>query len=271
MTTTNSSASTAVPLRTRVSPDAIVFDELNREIVEDEDFKQLVDSIRVAGVLDELHLHDLGGGKYFCIDGERRTRAVRQIGLQDVPAAVWPAEVSRRQIRELAVHKRVHRKEHGALEIARHLRQLRTEEALTQEEIATRTGIELYRVKEYLRLFQASEQLFAFFEKAQLSIRVCVELSRFEKECGELATRRLMATHDEDHLTVQRVIQARKSAAGGGKAGAEETDARPEKPAGKQFSDRVLKAFKQDPEGSMSQLQSVVQQLGYRLVPMKKE
>jgi hypothetical protein len=66
----------------------------NRNIdEEDEAFAALVDSVRIFGVLQRLHVR-LHGERFQLIDGERRYRAAIAIGLEAVPCEVWPWKVT---------------------------------------------------------------------------------------------------------------------------------------------------------------------------------
>src|SRR5882672_8166480 len=75
---------------------AIVPDEANRRIIEDDDFDALCDSIRLLGILQPLQVWHRADGTHRLIDGERRWRAAQKIGLKDIPCDVWPDDVDRR-------------------------------------------------------------------------------------------------------------------------------------------------------------------------------
>jgi ParB family chromosome partitioning protein len=130
--------------------DAILPDPRNRKIVEDEDFQGLLDSIRVLGVLSPPHVVDQGSGRYLLIDGERRWRAARRAGLSEIPCDVWPVGAEPRALSLAGLVLNEQRKAPGCIHVARRLRDMKHELALTHEALAAQTGLPLDRVKSYL-------------------------------------------------------------------------------------------------------------------------
>src|SRR4051812_2559041 len=100
---------------------SIIPDDQNRVIVEGEDFQALVDSVRVLGVLQALHVHDLGDGTFRLVDGERRWRAANEVGLESVPCEIWPTGASERETILAGVVLNDQRVAHGCLQVARRL------------------------------------------------------------------------------------------------------------------------------------------------------
>src|SRR5262249_15101678 len=101
--------------------DQIVPDERNRTIEEDEDLEALVDSIRVFGVLQPLHVQSLGENKYRLVDGERRWRAAQKGGLKKIPCEIWePSKAQDAAIAGVVLNEQ--RKAHSPIHVARRLR-----------------------------------------------------------------------------------------------------------------------------------------------------
>src|SRR5262245_11715380 len=67
-------------VRTMVRSSQIVADERNRRIAEDEEFEELVESVRTLGILAPLHVQRQPDGSCRLIDGERRFRAAQKAG-----------------------------------------------------------------------------------------------------------------------------------------------------------------------------------------------
>lgn len=59
-----------------------------RKIFSEEALNELADSIREHGVLQPLLVRPLPGGSYQLVAGERRWRASRMAGLQEVPVVI---------------------------------------------------------------------------------------------------------------------------------------------------------------------------------------
>ena len=197
--------------RVEVAVGDLVADSENRAIDEsDEDFTTLVDSVRVMGVLVALQAQRRPDGKLQLIDGERRWRAARKLGIATVACDVWPEHAHPRDVTLAGVVMNEQRQAHSCLDVARRLRAVKNQFAETQEQVATRTGLPVARVKGYLNLFNASDRLLTFLEEEKISLRTAVELVRYEKTFGEVALRRLLERHGDEPLTERSVEALRK-------------------------------------------------------------
>ena len=95
-----------------ISPKEIDFDphnprgETEDQILSDESFSRLVDSVKVYGVLEPLIVRKTGerASQYILVDGERRWRASLEANLEEVPALIATDEINGR-ILAYQVHK----------------------------------------------------------------------------------------------------------------------------------------------------------------------
>ena len=94
----------------------------------------LADSIREHGIIQPLTVRKLQSGYYQIIAGERRWRAARMAGLDQVPAIV--IEADDRKAMELAMIENLQREDLNPMEEAEGYQQLMTQYNLTQEETA---------------------------------------------------------------------------------------------------------------------------------------
>ena len=264
---TRGEAATGIPMDLPV--DAIVPDEHNRVIDEtEEDFRELVESVRVLGVLQRVHVKICDELRHVLIDGERRWRASIAAGRTTIPCEVWPDDTSARDLAVAGLVMNEQRKAHGSLHVARRLRQIKNEFGETQEELATRTGLLLGRVKSYLALFGASDTLLDFFEKQDLPLRIACEFMRCEKALGEAVARRLTKQYVESPMTVRELERLRKRQESG--AGAKDNGdgavraTRPCRPPS--FRRHVKAAFRADRDGALRELEEVASELGLRVV-----
>jgi ParB family chromosome partitioning protein len=180
----------------RVVPvDGIVPDDNNRTIDETTDsFATLVDSIRVLGILNPVHVHEDGIG-FRVIDGERRWRAAKKAGLGEIPVYVWPSSAARQEALIAGVVLNDQREAHSCLHVARRLHEIRIQNGLTGEQVAAQSGLPLARVKTYLGLFQGSEFLLQFFLDHEVPLHIAAELVRYEKATNEARARRLALSY----------------------------------------------------------------------------
>jgi ParB/RepB/Spo0J family partition protein len=255
--------------RTSLAPSDLVPDAENRTIDEgDEDFQTLVDSVRVMGVLVALQVQRRTDGKFQICDGERRWRAAQRAGLAAVPCDVWPESTHPRDLVLAGVVINEQRQPHSCLAVARRLRAVKNQFAETHEQVATRTGLPLARVKAYLNFFNASDQLLEFLEEATVPLKTAVELVRYEKAHGEIAARRLIVRHREEPLTAQDVATLRKR--GDARRKDDGKSDEPPPPSGRTtLAARIEAAFRRDAGGAWLELQTAAAKLGFRVVSEK--
>jgi ParB family chromosome partitioning protein len=263
-------AALAAALRARVEADlpldAFVLDPKNRKIDESSpDFVEFLDSVRIWGVIVPVQAQKRIDGRVDMIDGERRWRGATSAGHKTLRTNIWPETMTRAQIIAAALVISTQHKPHGCLDIARKLRQLKNESGLVQEQLTDRTGIPRDRVAAYSSLFEASDQLFAFFEADSVPLYVAVEMMRYEKALGEVPARRLIQSYREEPLTVRAIRSLRKKAEPKGEDDGKEpaSSKRALFPVAK-----VVKAYQKSPEVVRAELEQLAEKLGFRVVPV---
>ena len=127
----------------------------------------LADSIREHGIIQPLTVRKLQSGYYQIIAGERRWRAARMAGLDQVPAIV--IEADDRKAMELAMIENLQREDLTPIEEAEGYRQLMEQYNLTQEETAQRVGKSRSVVANALRLLNLCPPVRAMVEDGRLS------------------------------------------------------------------------------------------------------
>ena len=127
----------------------------------------LADSIREHGIIQPLTVRKLQSGYYQIIAGERRWRAARMAGLDQVPAIV--IEADDRKAMELAMIENLQRADLNPMEEAEGYRQLMEQYNLTQEETAQRVGKSRSAVANALRLLNLCPSVRAMVEDGRLT------------------------------------------------------------------------------------------------------
>ena len=127
----------------------------------------LADSIREHGISQPLTVRKLQSGYYQIIAGERRWRAARMAGLDQVPAIV--IEADDRKAMELAMIENLQREDLNPMEEAEGYRQLMEQYNLTQEETAQRVGKSRSAVANALRLLNLCPSVRAMVEDGRLT------------------------------------------------------------------------------------------------------
>lgn len=132
-----------------------------------EALQALADSITAHGMIQPLTVRELPGGYYQIIAGERRWRAARMAGLQEVPILV--IEADDRKVMELALVENLQREDLNPMEEAQGYRSLMEDYGLTQAETAERVGKSRPAVANALRLLSLSEDLAEMVRNGTLS------------------------------------------------------------------------------------------------------
>lgn len=127
----------------------------------------LADSIRIHGVIQPVTVRRLASGYYQIIAGERRWRAAKQAGLEEIPAVI--IEADDRKVMELGLIENLQREDLNPAEEARGYQVLMEEYGLTQEQVAERMGKSRPAVTNTLRLLALPEDLLKLVEDGSLS------------------------------------------------------------------------------------------------------
>jgi len=131
--------------------------EQPRKVFEDDKIEELTKSIREHGVLSPLTVRRADGGLYQIIAGERRWRAARAAGLQEVPARI--VEADDRKAFELALVENLQREDLSPVEEARGYKLLMEDFDMTQDEVAQRVSKSRPAVANALRLLTLPTEL----------------------------------------------------------------------------------------------------------------
>lgn len=130
----------------------------------EEELQELADSITEHGIIQPLTVRETETGYYQIIAGERRWRAARMAGLEEIPVVV--VEADDRKATELALIENLQRQDLNPVEEAFGYQTLMNEYGLTQEEAAGRVGKSRPTVANALRLLNLCPEV---LEKVRLS------------------------------------------------------------------------------------------------------
>jgi ParB family transcriptional regulator, chromosome partitioning protein len=123
-----------------------------RQIFDDDSLEELKQSILSQGLLQPVLVRP-HGDHFQLIVGERRWRAAKAAGLEQIPALV--REVTRDEdMLELALLENVQRQDLNPIELAQALLKFQTSYALTQEVVAEKLGVSRAHVANTLRLLK---------------------------------------------------------------------------------------------------------------------
>jgi ParB family transcriptional regulator, chromosome partitioning protein len=116
---------------------------------------ELAESIKSQGVMQPVLVRPLGGGRYEIIAGERRFRAARLAGLDEVPVLV--KAVADEAAAVMALIENIQREDLNPLEEAQGLKRLVDEFQLTHEQAAQAVGRSRSAASNLLRLLNLTQ------------------------------------------------------------------------------------------------------------------
>ena len=128
---------------------------------------ELAASIQEHGIIQPLTVRRLSSGYYQIIAGERRWRAARMAGLQEIPVIVMEADD--RKAAELAMIENLQREDLNPMEEAAGFQSLIETYHMTQEEAAGRVGKSRSAVANALRLLNLTPAVRKLVEEDKLS------------------------------------------------------------------------------------------------------
>lgn len=161
-----------------------------RRNFDEEALAALADSVAKHGIITPVVVRKIGEERYQLIAGERRYRAARMAGLQELPARVL--EVSDSEAYEMALVENLQREDLDPIEEAEGFRVLMDTYGLTQEKAAERVGRSRPAVANALRLLTLPEAVREMVSEGQLSAGHARALLVIENEKNCVAAARII-------------------------------------------------------------------------------
>ncbi len=178
-----------------------------RKIFSDESLTALADSIREHGMLQPILVRPLSTGGYQIVAGERRWRAARMLGLDEVPVNI--KELSDSETMQIAIIENLQRENLNPIEEANGYNELLEKFDMTQDQIAKMVGRSRSAIANSVRLLTLPKPVVKMLENGDISAGHGRALLGFENESLLLDTAMRAA---DGGLTVRQVENAaRKS------------------------------------------------------------
>ena len=185
--------------------------EQPRSVFDDAALQELADSVKRYGVIQPVTARRLPSGYYQIIAGERRWRAARMAGLEEIPVRV--IEADDRRTAELALVENLQREDLNPIEEARGYQALIDDYGLTQEETAQSVGRSRPAVANALRLLSLDRGTLSLVEEGKLSAGHARALLPITEEKGRLAAaneviKKGLSVRKTELLAARRVREA---------------------------------------------------------------
>ena len=162
-----SASSTKTTLKiSRISPRG----DQPRKNFDENALQVLADSIREHGVIQPIAVRELGAmsENYEIIAGERRWRAAKMAGLDEIPAIILTGDDLK--IAEISLIENVQREDLNPIEEALAYKALIERFGLKQEEVARQVGKSRSAVANMLRLLELPEEVLVLVQDGKLSM-----------------------------------------------------------------------------------------------------
>ena len=130
--------------------------------------QELAKSIQIHDLIQPITVAQLANGKYQLIAGERRFRAAKLAGINDLPAYI--RHCNDKELLELALLENLQRVDLNEIEIALSYQRMMHELNYTQENVAERMGKDRSTVSNYIRLLELPPNIQAALRNGSLSI-----------------------------------------------------------------------------------------------------
>ena len=158
----------------------------------DSGMEELANSIRRQGIVQPVVVTPAEGENFTIVAGERRWRAARRAGLEEVPVVVKQVDDDR-QLLEMALVENLQRADLNAIEEAEAFRSLRQAFGLSQEEIGVLVGRSRSAVSNALRLLGLPEEIQGMLRDGRLKAGQARPLLTIEDPQHQLALARRAA------------------------------------------------------------------------------
>jgi ParB family transcriptional regulator, chromosome partitioning protein len=176
-----------------------------REDFEPEALNDLAASIKEQGIIQPITVRKMGYDKYQLISGERRLKAAKIAGLDEIPAYIRIA--NDQQMLEMALVENIQRESLNALEIAVSYQRLIDECELTQEELSQRIGKNRATISNYIRLLKLPAELQVAIRDSKITMGHARALISIEDEPTQVTILRNIIVKDLSVREVEEIVR----------------------------------------------------------------
>jgi ParB family transcriptional regulator, chromosome partitioning protein len=136
---------------------------------DDQEIQELAESIRAQGLLQPILLRPRENSAYEIISGERRFRAMKNLGWEKIPCIVKPS-LSDRDMMEMALVENIQREDLNEIDKADAYQRLLSEYNYTHEALSVRIGKSRATITNALRLRTLPPEIQQMVRKNQISM-----------------------------------------------------------------------------------------------------
>ncbi|MBQ3916355.1 MAG: ParB/RepB/Spo0J family partition protein, partial [Ruminococcus sp.] len=171
-----------------------------RKYFSDDAIAALADSIREHGMIQPILVRPLSTGGYQIVAGERRWRAARMLGLDEVPVTI--KELTDLQTMQIAIIENLQRENLNPVEEARGYSELIEKYGMTQDAVAKMVGRSRSTIANSVRLLALPENVLKMLENGDITSGHAKALLSFDDQDMMIATANRAA---DGGMTVRQV------------------------------------------------------------------
>ncbi len=191
-----------------------------RQEIDNSKLEELAQSIKTKGVIQPVLVRPLENAakKYELIAGERRLRASKLAGFDQIPAIIKP--IGDDELLEIALIENIQRDNLNPIEESKAYRDLLEEHGYTQENLAQRVGKNRSTIANFIRLLQLPDEIQKDLSEFKLTTGHARSLLAIDDEETQLAIRdrvldeKLSVRETEDAVRTVKSKEAPRKPAG---------------------------------------------------------
>lgn len=179
-----------------------------REVFDPDKLRELSLSIKEKGVIQPVIVRPKGDG-YELIAGERRLRAAKGLGIEQIPAII--KDVKDDEALEIALIENIQRDNLNPIEEAKAYQRLSEEFSLTQEQISEKVGRNRASVSNMLRLLRLPEKIKEEIYLGRISMGHAKAILMLDSEQSQLELclkiiRRGLSVREAEYFVKRKIV-----------------------------------------------------------------
>ncbi len=177
-----------------------------REHLDHDQFQALKNSIQKQGLIQPIAVRQIGE-HYEIVAGERRVKAVRELGIKTVPAYILNIE-NERHLLEVSMLENIHRANLNPIEIANGYQRLGADFNLTQQQISETFSVDRSTVANMMRLLRLPDEIQNNLKDGEISVGHARALLSLPTPSMQ---KKIWKQIQQEHLSVRQVEQLIKN------------------------------------------------------------
>ncbi len=178
-----------------------------RQTFRDDGIEELAQSLRVDGLIQPVVVRP-NGNRFQLIVGERRWRAAKIAGIEEIPCIVQ--EFAEDRVLEIALVENIQREDLNPIEVATTLNRMVHELQLSHEELASRTGKDRTTITNLLRLLKLPAEIQQLVAERRISMGHARALLSLDDPEAQMALAEKAAAHGMSVREVERRVRAQQ-------------------------------------------------------------